>query len=61
MLSLILFIVVVGVVLWAVNAYVPMEPNIKKLLNVVVIILLIVYLLNAFGVLAILDRPIVIR
>jgi hypothetical protein len=45
LISLIITLVVVGVVLWLVNTYVPMQPSIKKILNVAVIILVILWLL----------------
>lgn len=48
-LSLILVIVVVGVLLWALNSFVPMDSKVKSILNIVVVILLIVWLLRAFG------------
>lgn len=50
LLTLILTLVVIGVLMWAINAYVPMAPNIKNLLNVVVIIAVVIWLLRAFGV-----------
>jgi hypothetical protein len=50
LLTIILAIVLVGVLLWAVNSFIPMQPNIKQLLNCVVVIALIVWLLKAFGV-----------
>ena len=50
MLSILVLLVVVGVILWAVNAYIPMAPPIKKLLNIVVVIGLVLWLLSAFGV-----------
>jgi hypothetical protein len=53
-----LTIVVVGVILWLINAYVPMQATVKKILNVVVIIVLILWLLNAFGVMGTLNRPV---
>ena len=43
-------IVVVGVLLWAVNTWVPMDPKIKRILNIVIVIVLIIWLLKAFGV-----------
>lgn len=49
--SLILTLIVVGVLLWLVNAFIPMDAKIKQILNVVVVILVIVWLLYAFGVL----------
>jgi hypothetical protein len=43
-------LVVVGVILWVINSYIPMQATIKKILNVVVIIAVIIWLLSAFGV-----------
>jgi hypothetical protein len=40
----------VGVILWAINTYVPMQPAILKILNVVTIIVVVLWVLNAFGV-----------
>jgi hypothetical protein len=51
MISLVLTLIVVGVLLWLVNTYIPMDSKIKKILNVVVVICVIVWLLYAFGVL----------
>jgi hypothetical protein len=50
LISLIVTLVVVGVLLWLINAYIPMQPTIKKILNVVVIIVVVLWLLSAFGV-----------
>ena len=58
LLSLILTIVVVGVVLWLINTYVPMQATVKNILNIVVVTVLIVWLLNAFGLIGPLNRPI---
>lgn len=49
-LTIILVIVVVGVVLWLINTYIPMQGTVKSILNLIVIILLILWLLDAFGV-----------
>ena len=51
LVSLIVTLVVVGLLLWAVNSFIPMEVRIKQILNVVVIIAVIIWLLMAFGVL----------
>ena len=51
-IGLIIGIVIVGVVLWLVNTYIPMQAGVKKILNIVIIIALILYLLSVFGVLA---------
>lgn len=50
LLSVVLVIVVVGVLLWLVNAYIPMQGTVKKILNAVVVIVLIVWLLKVFGI-----------
>ena len=47
LIGLILTLVVVGVLLWLLNNYVPMDSRIKTIINVVVVI----WLLQAFGVL----------
>ena len=51
LLTIILVIVVVGVLLWAINSFIPMDSKIKSILNIVVVIALILWLLQAFGVL----------
>jgi hypothetical protein len=50
LISLIITLIVIGVLLWLVNAYIPMDGKIKKILNVVVVICVIVWLLYAFGI-----------
>ena len=47
LLTLIVVLVIVGVVLWAINTYVPMEAGIKRLLNIAVIVFLVIWLLYA--------------
>jgi LytS/YehU family sensor histidine kinase len=51
MLSLIVTLIVVGILLGLINAYLPMDAKIKNILNVVVVICVVIYLLSAFGVL----------
>lgn len=51
LIQLIVVIVIVGVALWAINQYVPMEPPWKNILNVVVILVFLLWLASAFGVL----------
>ena len=50
-LSLILSLLIVGVVLWAINRYIPMDHKIKSILNIVVVVLVVLWLLRLFGVL----------
>jgi hypothetical protein len=49
LIQLVIVLVVVGVVLWVINSYIPMQSTIKKILNVVVIIAVILWLLSVFG------------
>jgi hypothetical protein len=51
LISLIITLVVVGVLLWLINSYIPMDAKIKRILNVVVVIVVVIWLLQAFGIL----------
>jgi len=55
LLTIIILIVVVGVVLWLINAFIPMDAKIKKILNIVVVVFLIIFLLKALGAFAFLS------
>lgn len=52
LVQLVIALVVVGVLLWAVNTYIPMDAKIKNILNVVVVVAVVLWLLNVFGVLS---------
>ncbi len=49
LLTIIIVLIVAGVLLWLVNSYIPMDGTIKKILNIVVVIVVIVWLLKVFG------------
>jgi hypothetical protein len=51
LLNVVIALVVVGVILWLINNYVPMDGKIKNILNIVVVIAVILWLLRAFGIL----------
>ena len=51
MMSLVITLIVIGVLLWLVNNYIPMDGKIKQILNIIVVICVVVWLLSAFGVL----------
>ncbi len=51
LLNIFIILIITGVILWLVNTYIPMDRKIKKILNVVVVILVIVWLLKVFGLL----------
>jgi len=50
LISLVIVLIVVGVLLWLVNEYIPMDAKIKKILNIVVVIAVVLWLLSVFGV-----------
>jgi hypothetical protein len=52
MINLLVTLVIVGVLLWLVNTYIPMDGKIKSILNVVIVIVVILWLLQSFGVLS---------
>jgi hypothetical protein len=49
LISLIVTLIVVGVLLWLVNTYIPMDGKIRQILNVVVVVAVVVWLLNGLG------------
>jgi hypothetical protein len=49
LINLVIVLVVVGVILWLINSYIPMQATIKKILNAVVVIAVIIWLLSVFG------------
>ena len=51
LISLVITLIVVGVLLWLVNTYIPMDGKIKSILNAVVVIAVVIWLLQVFGLL----------
>jgi len=51
LLQVVLVLIVVGVLLWLVNRFIPMQGTIKSILNAVVIIGVVLWLLDIFGLL----------
>jgi hypothetical protein len=49
LLQVVLTLIVVGVLLWLVNRFIPMQGAIKSILNAVVVIAVVLWLLNLFG------------
>lgn len=49
LINLVITLIVVGVLLWLVNRFIPVQGNIKSILNGVVVIAVILWLLDAFG------------
>ena len=50
LIQLVIVLVVVGVILWLINSYIPMQSTLKRILNVVVVVAVVVWLLSVFGV-----------
>jgi len=49
LMQILLALIVVGVLLWLVNSFIPMQGSIKSILNGVVVIAVVLWLLNVFG------------
>ena len=56
LIQVLLGLIVVGVLLWLVNTYIPMAGSIKSILNAVVVIVVVIWLLNVFGLMDNLTR-----
>lgn len=52
LISIVLVLILIGVLLWLINTYIPMAPAIKTILNVVVVICVILWLLSVFGIIS---------
>ena len=55
LIQVIVTLIVVGVLLWLVNRFIPMQSTIKSILNAVVVIAVVLWLLNVFGLLSFLS------
>lgn len=49
LMTIVLVLIVVGVLLWLINTYIPMDRKIKNILNIVVVVVVVIWLLQAFG------------
>ena len=56
LINLVVILIVVGVLLWLINRFIPMQGSIKSILNGVVVIVVVLWLLNVFGVFHSLSR-----
>jgi len=48
--SIVITLIIVGMLLWLINNYIPMAGSIKTILNVVVVVAVCIWVLNAFGI-----------
>ena len=51
LINVVFVLVVVGILLWLLNTYIPMDSKIKGILNIVVVVAVVLWLLRAFGIL----------
>jgi hypothetical protein len=49
LINVVIVLVVVGILLWLINRFIPMQGTIKSILNAVVVICVVLWLLNVFG------------
>ncbi len=49
LITIVIVLIIVGVLLWLANTYIPMDGKIKMILNIVVVIAVVLWLLQAFG------------
>jgi hypothetical protein len=49
-INIVIILIGVGIVLWFINNYIPMDGKIKSILNLVVVVVVAVWLLQTFGV-----------
>ncbi len=49
LINIVIVLIVVGVLLWLINRFIPMQGTIKSILNAVVVIVVVLWLLNVFG------------
>ncbi|HUI43532.1 MAG TPA: Thivi_2564 family membrane protein [Terriglobia bacterium] len=56
LIQVVVTLIVVGILLWLINRFIPMAGAIKSILNAVVVIAVVLWLLNVFGLLSTLSR-----
>ena len=56
LIHIVITLIVVGVLLWLINNYIPMAGSIKSILNAVVVIVVVLWLLNVFGLFTSISR-----
>jgi len=49
LITIVIVLIIAGVLLWLINSYIPMDGKIKRILNIVVVLVVIVWLLKVFG------------
>lgn len=52
LIHIVVVLIIIGILLWAINQFIPMDAKIKQILNVVVVIAVLLWLLQQFGLLS---------
>ena len=52
LVNIVLTLIVIGVLLWLINTYIPMQSTIKSIINIVVVIAVVLWLLYGFGIIS---------
>jgi hypothetical protein len=52
LINVVLTLIVIGVLLWLINTYIPMQSTIKSIINIVVVIAVVLWLLYGFGIIS---------
>ena len=52
LVSVVLTLIVVGILLWLINTFIPMDGKIKSILNFVVVVAVVLWLLYGFGIIS---------
>jgi hypothetical protein len=50
--QVVITLIIVGVLLWLINSYIPMQSTIKSIINIVVVIAVVLWLLHGFGIIS---------
>lgn len=50
LITIVIVLIIVGVLLWLINTYLPMARSIKTILNIVVVVAVVIWLLSVFGI-----------
>ncbi len=58
MITLIVQLAIIGLIVWAITTFIPMDARIKKVIYVVAVVCVVVFLLRAFGLWPVADVPI---
>jgi len=56
LVTLVMYLAIVGVLLWLINNYIPMDGKIRQIINALVVVVVVVWLLRVFGVMEPLSR-----